>query len=309
MITENLSTLKIHELSQAQYDKALSEGRINENEIYLTPDTENGASKGLAYTSNEDGTCYVSGIGTCTDTEIIIPSYYNGETVIEIANAAFMSRTTFTSIKIPDSVTSIGGQAFQYCTSLTSIEIPDSLTSIGNNAFASCTGLTSIVIPDSVTSIGMQAFLSCTNLTIYCETSSQPAGWNQYWNLSKCPVIWDFARDFVKVHNEIEQVASAFPNFATKNVSQSMIEIKAGDKINGWWCLIVYYNMTTYSLGIFDVDLPLQHLPSFIIPYAGVYSIRIGNSSSYGVTIDVYDASGNGVTLDGLTLQGYKVSD
>lgn len=38
MITENLSTLKINKLSQEQYDKALSEGKINPNEIYLTPD-------------------------------------------------------------------------------------------------------------------------------------------------------------------------------------------------------------------------------------------------------------------------------
>lgn len=39
MITENLSILKINKLkSQEQYDKALSEGKINPNEIYLTPD-------------------------------------------------------------------------------------------------------------------------------------------------------------------------------------------------------------------------------------------------------------------------------
>lgn len=38
MITENLSTLEIHKLTQEQYDKALAEGRINEKAIYLTPD-------------------------------------------------------------------------------------------------------------------------------------------------------------------------------------------------------------------------------------------------------------------------------
>ena len=30
-------------------------------------------SEGLKFTSNGDGTCSVSGIGTCTDTEIVIP--------------------------------------------------------------------------------------------------------------------------------------------------------------------------------------------------------------------------------------------
>ena len=38
MITENLSTLKIHKLSQAQYDRELSAGNIDENALYLTPD-------------------------------------------------------------------------------------------------------------------------------------------------------------------------------------------------------------------------------------------------------------------------------
>lgn len=38
MITENLSTLKIHKLSQAQYDRELAAGRIDANALYITPD-------------------------------------------------------------------------------------------------------------------------------------------------------------------------------------------------------------------------------------------------------------------------------
>ena len=38
MITENLSTLKIHKLTQEQYDRELASGRIDENALYLTPD-------------------------------------------------------------------------------------------------------------------------------------------------------------------------------------------------------------------------------------------------------------------------------
>ena len=37
MITENLSTLKIHKLTQEQYDRELAAGRIDETAIYLTP--------------------------------------------------------------------------------------------------------------------------------------------------------------------------------------------------------------------------------------------------------------------------------
>jgi hypothetical protein len=40
MITENVSTLKIHKLTKAQYERELEAGRIDENALYLTPDEE-----------------------------------------------------------------------------------------------------------------------------------------------------------------------------------------------------------------------------------------------------------------------------
>jgi hypothetical protein len=38
LIKTDLSTLKIHKLTQEQYDRELEAGRIDENAIYLTPD-------------------------------------------------------------------------------------------------------------------------------------------------------------------------------------------------------------------------------------------------------------------------------
>lgn len=40
MITENLYILKIHKLTQEQYDRELEAGNIDENALYLTPDEE-----------------------------------------------------------------------------------------------------------------------------------------------------------------------------------------------------------------------------------------------------------------------------
>ena len=121
-------------------------------------------SVGLEYAQNSDGTYAVTGIGTCTDTEIIIPATYNGKAVTSIGNYAFLICISLTEIVIPDSVTSIGRDAFAYCSSLTSVVIPDSVTSIENYAFRDCESLTEIVIPDSVTSIGEGAFCLCDNL-------------------------------------------------------------------------------------------------------------------------------------------------
>ena len=38
MKTNNLSTLKIHKLSQAQYDREKAAGNLDQTALYLTPD-------------------------------------------------------------------------------------------------------------------------------------------------------------------------------------------------------------------------------------------------------------------------------
>ena len=141
--------------------------------FWLNDNATRAASEGLAFTSNGDGTCYVSGIGTCVDIDVVIPSVSpNGDTVTRIGYDAFYKCTSLTSVVIPDSVTSIGSYAFCYCTSLTSVVIPDSVTSIANSAFYVCTSLTSVEIGDSVTSIGDSAFSGCISLIEVINKSS-----------------------------------------------------------------------------------------------------------------------------------------
>ena len=126
------------------------------------------SAEGLAFSINDDGeTCTITGIGSCNQTDIVIPEKIGEYTVTTIGSSAFRYCTSLTSIVIPDSVTTIGSDAFRGCSSLTNVTFGanSQLTSIGSYAFSSCDSLTSIVIPDSVTSIGYQAFYKCTSLT------------------------------------------------------------------------------------------------------------------------------------------------
>ena len=44
MITTDLTTLKINKLTKSQYEAALAAGNINENELYMTPESESEGS-------------------------------------------------------------------------------------------------------------------------------------------------------------------------------------------------------------------------------------------------------------------------
>lgn len=55
MITENLSTLKIHKLTDEQYEREFEAGRIDENAIYITPSmAEGGTNIPITSTPEED---------------------------------------------------------------------------------------------------------------------------------------------------------------------------------------------------------------------------------------------------------------
>ncbi len=107
-------------------------------------------SNGLEFTLNYDEESYsVTGIGTCTDADLIIPPTHENLLVTRISAYAFYDDCLgVTSITIPDSVTSIGECAFFGCTGLTSITIPNSVTIIGEGAFGNCISLSEVYIRD-----------------------------------------------------------------------------------------------------------------------------------------------------------------
>ena len=148
-------------------------------------------SQGLEFTSNGDGTCYVSGIGNCTDTDIVIPDTSpDGLLVVGIGETAFMGCTSIISITIPDSVSIIGGFAFSGCTSLEYIKLPYELNKIDENAFYGCKKISYIELPYNVESIGKYAFYGCTSLeSIYIPSGVNSIGESAFANCKSLKAI------------------------------------------------------------------------------------------------------------------------
>ncbi len=154
---------------------------------------------GLTYTLSEDETHYsCSGIGSATETDIVIADWYQGKRVVDIDSYAFKDCAFLTSVTVGKHVSYINNYAFENCSSLTSITFSEGIKGIGHIVFKNCINLTNInvasentvyhsagnclidterkelivgcktsVIPadDSVKMIGFNAFYGCNSLT------------------------------------------------------------------------------------------------------------------------------------------------
>ena len=142
-------------------------------------------SQGLVFELSYDkSSYYLSSVGTCRDSEVIIPAEYNSLPVTEIATDAFENCTWITKVTIPDSVTIINCNSFVNCpnvgethdgvtyigkwlikcdTSVANITIREDTVGIATWAFWGCNQITEVVIPDSVKHMNM-IFRDCSSL-------------------------------------------------------------------------------------------------------------------------------------------------
>ncbi len=147
------------------------------------------------YTVKADGTVRIDKYSGTADA-LEIPAKIDGKTVTEIAGEAF-SGGTFSSVAIPEGITSIGALAFARCSNLTSVDIaetnknyvaidnviytkdmktlvlvpasrtsykiPATVTKI-DGAFNYCDKLTEVYLPKTVTDLGVSTFRGCKSL-------------------------------------------------------------------------------------------------------------------------------------------------
>jgi hypothetical protein len=115
----------------------------------------------VSFDVDEDGNTNLTSIGDyafreCTFTSITIPN-----SVTTIGKGAFTSNSKLTTATLGDAIKEIKDETFQGCGMLTSVTFPDGLSNIGINAFRWCYTLTSVRIPSSLTSMGELAFEGC----------------------------------------------------------------------------------------------------------------------------------------------------
>jgi hypothetical protein len=142
----------------------------------------------FTYTNNGTGLTITGYTGTGGVVEI--PATIGGVAVTTIGQNAFQSKSSVTSVVIPNGVTTILDAAFAGCSGMTAITLPNSLTSIGGYVFDGCSSLQSITIPDGVISIGPNAFAWCTSLA----SITLPSGLKKiisgtFWACSNLPSI------------------------------------------------------------------------------------------------------------------------
>ena len=97
------------------------------------------------YVMNDGGGATVIGDEDDSVTALTVPETLGGVKVTAIEDQAFQG-CKFTSVSLPDSITSIGDYAFYSCGELSGIVLPSSLQSIGAYSFAFCDALESISI-------------------------------------------------------------------------------------------------------------------------------------------------------------------
>lgn len=151
---------------ESMVEKALNEAVAR---MEVTVPTE-----GLAYELSSDGTYAIcKGIGTATETDIIIAKEYKGVPVTDIGNRisspsinGFSECTIpIESVTIPNSVKNINMSAFFGNEYLKTVILGNSVENINTYAFAECPKIKEMYIPESVKSIDGEAFAYSNDLT------------------------------------------------------------------------------------------------------------------------------------------------
>ena len=119
-----------------------------EAETETEPEPVDLSSKGLEFCALGNGTCYVTGLGVCRDSTVILPYISpEGDRVVGIGEYAFRNCTYMREIILHENIRYIGEYGF-YGSGLEAVYIPAATEWIGDYAFTNCGRLMSITVDD-----------------------------------------------------------------------------------------------------------------------------------------------------------------
>lgn len=127
---------------------------------------------------------WVTGIQSCTNPILTIPSTYQGKPVVGISEKAFYKNTKLEEVIIPQSVKTCEYRAFYKCTSLKKVVLPSGMKTIPSGMFDGCSELAEINLSSSIQSIGQKAFSSCTKLNLGSLTLKCTLEYNCFYGVS-----------------------------------------------------------------------------------------------------------------------------
>ena len=300
------------------------------------PDYVEEASEGLEFKLNSDNMGYtVTGLGTCTDEEVIIPRKYKGLLVTSIGDLAFFFCSSIKSIKIPSTITSIGRQAFALCMNMTSIEvdenneyyksidgnlyskdektliqyaiakketvfvIPNTVTNIGSSVFQNCFNLTCIEVPSSVSKIDSSALYDCMSMT-----SIEVDENNKYYKSIDGNLYSKDGKTLIQYAIGKEDSDFVIPNTVTNIgnfaflASEFLISVEIPSSVTN-----IGEGAFFNCINLINIEIPKTVTSISIKAFSGCYclsSIEVDKNNQYYQSID-----GNLYSKDGKTLMQY----
>ena len=152
-------------------------------------DNSNVSSNGLLfYEDTYNGHASVTGIGTCTDKDVVIPAIYNNLPVTYLSSSVFQNNDFVESVTMPNTITSIGRECFSHCSKLKTIKFSDNITYLSGTILFDCSAIEELDLPKNLADNNGSIACQCPKLkTIHIHD-----GWviDQYYSLfSECPSI------------------------------------------------------------------------------------------------------------------------
>lgn len=153
------SGINVEEQDETQEQSKADEQQNSNQDLTIDAEYANlSESQGFEFESNGDGTCTLTKIGTCSDTDIVIPEKSPaGDMITMIAEYAFYGAEDINSIVFAGRTMELDKKAFQSCET-EKIVITGCDLVVGENAFSYCDDVCEVYISNSKIDVDAYVF-------------------------------------------------------------------------------------------------------------------------------------------------------